>query len=345
MERTLLYSVFLVLLIITWCKAIESQFKIHLFRNTVQDFIDKNMHLVVDYTKFSIGKQRIGRYELFNTYLTLKPINNDSKSYSPKIEFIEKGGIWAEWTDVEFIGEGRSKGKPAVFSGKMSKLEVDFIIAPPVNDPHKIDLVPVFYIKTIKWSYDEESIVLEYEGKKNTGAGYRNQIKSWVRDSIDTYFHSPQDILERAHQAIAAYCEKQIDMDRFKGRIRLAKVNFFEDYLEFGYRIQVDAYEDSEMIHKVGQFSDTHEAGQKGIEIMIDENVINTLFYILYNLQIEFSIRDIFGGFLDYKKYFKVSFWQNNIFIGLYRAVSWLKAGKILQTFLDTDKNLISNEH
>lgn len=274
----------------------ESELKIHIFKNTISEFLQNNIQYAASYAKFPIKNSRIGKNEITNVMLTLTAQNNNIQNFVPELLLNQNEGIQAIWKNLTFLGVGESEKQEAKFYGKLKELKINFILTPPVNDNHKIDIFPAFYVQSVFCDYDDSTITFEFKGMKSYGAGLKTQIKSWVREAIDTQWYLPHDMFETAHHAIANYISSKVELDKFDGKFRLSKMQFYSDHIEFGYRLLVNEYPDSPMIHKFGPFKDTHEGSEKGIEVLFDENILNSILYLLYQNNFEFSMRDILSS-------------------------------------------------
>lgn len=268
--------------------------------------ISNNTFFFKEYSRFPIGSSRVGRNEVEDAFLTLIP--EDPSGYVPQIKFIANHGVEVLFSNITFYGEGRVKRSPATFYGKTKQIKCSFRLAPPFSDKHKIDLIPDFRIDTVFVEFDDNLLVFEYNDEKITKPGIMNHVKEWVRNSIDGHFHLPRMAFASLHQMVAEYIESKLNLANFKGKINLLKIHFYEDYIDIGFRFEFTKYEDSEFIHKTGIFKDSHESNQEGVELILDENIINTFFYAFYHLDDEFSVRALIKPLKDYQKFLKVKF-------------------------------------
>jgi hypothetical protein len=217
----------------------------HVFKKTIDNFLKSNSLILKEFSTFSIGTSRIGRHEVRDAFLTLTP-TNQTHGYIPKLKFIHNQGILVEFKNVEFEGHGDVLSDVGKFYGKIKTLRCSFKFAPPGNDKHKIDLIPEFRIDTVYADFIEDSLYFElYERKHNT-PGIKSHIKDWVRNSIDGHFHLPRIALSEAHSIIADFIESKMDIEAFKGKIRLFKLQFHDEFLEIGFRFYFEKYPDSE---------------------------------------------------------------------------------------------------
>lgn len=166
-------------------------------------------------------------------------------------------------------------------------------MVPPVNDNHRIDLIPDLRIDTVYIEFDDNLLYLESAKGQNNSPGLRNQIKSWVRNSVDAHFHSPRKVLLDLHNSVASLLEKNFDLGKYDCSIRLFKVLFFEQYMEVGLWLEFDEQDDVEFIRKTGRYNDEHIPNQEGLELIVDKTIVNSILYILYNLDMEVSIVDL----------------------------------------------------
>ena len=277
----------------------------HIFRSTIEKFIETNAYVLESHSRFHIGTSRIGNYEVEDAFLTLTP-SVTTKGYVPKLEFIENQGIVVTYSDFHFEGEGKVQRKKAKFYGDIKTLKCSFRLAPPVNDHHKIDLVPEFRMESVFIDYEQSTLAIEYEGKKTNSPGIKNHIKDWVKNSIDGQFNLARMFFAAAHNAVANLIESYMDMKFFKGSIRLTKFHFYPDYLDIGFNFEFEKYPDSEFISKVGRFNDVHKPNQEGVELIFDENIINTVLYAMYHLDREVSLRTMLTPVKDALQYLKV---------------------------------------
>jgi len=290
---------------------IISQFKIHLFRGTLEKIFDQNAYKLKEYFTFPIGRHRIGKYEYTDSILTITPKDSE-KGYLPTIQFNKGEGIEATFTDLHFDGHGTIEQQQGKFFGYINKLKINFRLSPPPNDGHIIDLIPDVRVERVFAEFENENMGIEnIYGETMSNAGIKNHIKEWVRNSIDARSSELNGAFYDLHTVIAEWVESFEDIKNFKGRIRLSVIHFYENYAEIFVRLMFPKDSESDMVTKTGIFKDQHMPSQEGVEFIFDENVINTILYAIYHLDPSVRVREFLKNYLentpDVEYFFKVS--------------------------------------
>lgn len=301
----------------------------HIFTKTLENFLQTNAYLLKEVSTFSIGTSRINRYEVVDAFLTLTPDDED-KGYVPKLKMVPNHGFEIKFKNINFIGNGKVEGVDTKFGGKIKIIKCTFKLAPTFQRGTKINLIPDVRIDTVYVEYVDETLYFEMNGRQQKSPGIKSHIKDWVKNSIDGQFHLPRIALAETNTVMMKYLETKFDLDSFNGQMQLFKFQFFEDYFEMGkqaefiheikrfhnlqslihvgigFRFKFLKYISSDFIRKTGVFNDEHMPNQQGIELIIDENVVNTVFYAMYHLDKEISVRSVIKDLKDYNKMLSV---------------------------------------
>lgn len=228
-----------------------------------------------------------------------------------KIKFNEGEGIEFIFENLHFDGIGDVDSEKLQFFGDIKTLGINIRFAPPGQDQHKVDLIPDLRVERVYADFSDENMGFELYGQNTNSPGIKSHIKEWVRNSIDTHAYKLREAFAILHAQIADMFTAIIDVDNFKGRIRLSKLHFFENYADIGVKFMFPKDPDSDIISKTGIFKDQHTSSQEGIEVILDENVVNTILYAAYNINSKLSIRDdlwfLFKDFSKIHEYLSVS--------------------------------------
>lgn len=286
-----------------------SQFKVHLFKGTLEKFLDQNSYHLIEFFKFDVGRHRLGPNEFKNGKIQIFP-KDPERGYVPHIKLNEGEGLEVNFYDLHFDGTGTVGSKKGTFFGYIKSMRINFRFAPIVKDDHPIDLIPDVRVERVFVDFDRKNMGITVDSEEASNPGISNHIQEWVRNSIERRASEIRKKLIDLHNSIADLISSKIDTKKFLGKVRLSKLHFYEDFVDIALRFSFPKYEDSDLKTKTGQFKDEHLPNQQGIEIVLDENVINTLIYGIYNLDYKLSMRQDLGGFLeanpDIEYFFKV---------------------------------------
>lgn len=118
--------------------------------------------------------------------------------------------------------------------------------------------------------------------------------------------------MKNLHEQIANMFQKTGYFNKFDGSFRLSKFNLFDSYIEIGFRLRFNEKETIPFIPKTGRYADKHVPNQEGVELIVTENFINSVLYILYDLNVEFSWRSLLSNFPSIiEEHMRVSFALN----------------------------------
>ena len=149
----------------------------------------------------------------------------------------------------------------------------------------------------IIWLNIHSKFNLVKDNKTETSPGVRNQIKDYIKNSVGIHTDTLRVYLKKIHERIADMFQNTGYFNKFDGSFRLSKFKLFENYIEIGFRLKFNEEQGKPFAAKTGRYNDDHIPNQEGIEFIVTENILNSVFYILYNLDVEFSWRQLLSRF------------------------------------------------
>jgi hypothetical protein len=96
---------------------------------------------------------------------------------------------------------------------------------------------------------------------------------------------------------IADYMDKNMKLgEDFNGKIGLTGIEFFEEKLELTFTTHFEDLGNEPKKFREVTLNGERISQTSALEIMIDENLVNSIFAALYHLDYSFALRDLLGA-------------------------------------------------
>jgi hypothetical protein len=297
MRNTWINTVLCLTLVLSFCMqdvaTLESKIRFRLYKKALQEVIEKNWGLMSEYAQFQVGDMDLSSIFIKDTQMSLFPEDVES-GIEVKLEFVEGQGAQLEFNDFKIEASGSIEGKPTIVSADLETFIVKFVT---VHDDSNSDSqkynIPKVQIDDFKVEVDEESIKISVDGADQT----TDELRAKVAEVIKLQTGAIKILLDlkisQANIQLVKFLTSSIDTDQIGGDIKLSDITFHDEYIEIGINAGYAA--DGE---EVAEYRNTEELSEsakdttKSVELVIDENILNTGLYSWFHENKGFSLRE-----------------------------------------------------
>jgi hypothetical protein len=298
-------AVLLALSVLTF--AIDSKIRIRIYRKTLHEVIEKNGLLISDYASTDLGTIDISKLTVKDAVLSLQPQSGSWDDFEIDLKFIEGKGFHLALNDFSYTLTGKVNSKDATLAGNLDKISFDLEIK---NSEHKddglfsADNLPQFDISNYKADFDQKSIKWDIEGDQKLEDDLSQKTHEWLNAALEGQVIAAKFILNNGQKYIAEYLASSIDSSTFEGSLSFSEVKFFDDYAELGLVTSFDIQggEDYE-VRDVDGKAELAGDDRNAIEIVLDENMINSGLHTAFHHDSDFSLRSILRTDSDDNEY------------------------------------------
>lgn len=296
--RSIAFTLCFVLMLACFTEAIDSQINFRIYRKTLQDIIDKNAPLISDYTKADLGTVDIGEITVEDAMLNIFTEENEFES---SVKFIAGEGFQLNIDDILFELTGKINGKDSVLRGEVESLflklsvknsekERDTSVRFDVESLPELDISD-YSVKikseTIKWTIGE---------KENDDDNLTKATSAWIEAAIEANMRLINIIVNSAQTYVAEYLTSTVDEDTFRGSLSFSKIVFSEEFAQLGL---ISSFKDEGDEHFVErsdkELPEVPDDENAAVQILFDENIINSGLHSAFHADGEFGLRDILG--------------------------------------------------
>ena len=298
--KSVLLVVMVIMMLATQSAAIESKIRFRLYRKTLHELLEKNGPFISEYTSTSLGSVDVADIAMKDSTLSVKPQSGTYDDFEADLKFVEGEGAELSFNEFQFELDGKVEDKDASLTGNIDKIFIKFSIkgkegAEKVtgSESFEVSALPEFNIEKIDVDFEKESIKWIIDGEEKQEEGLAEKTVDWLNQAIEGQMLVLKYILNVSQQKLAEYIKQNVDMNNYKGKLSFSAISFYEDYVEMGV---ITSFETQEGEYKIRE-TDTlaREAGDdmNAVEIVFDENIINTGLYAAFHSDSDFSLRSI----------------------------------------------------
>ncbi len=124
----------------------------------------------------------------------------------------------------------------------------------------------------------------------------KHKYVQWIKAQLESKFSVLQGLINLMKKEITEYVSKNLDYDQFKGFVGLTAIEFFDEKLELTFTTHFEDLGNEPKKFRTVNVNGPRYRQTNALEIMIDENVANSILAALYHLDYNFSLRDILGA-------------------------------------------------
>lgn len=294
--RSLALTLCIILMLSCFTKAIDSQINFRIYRKTVQEVLRKNAPIITKYTSASLGTVDIADLTIENTILSIVP---ESEEIENKMNFVKNEGLEVTLEDLKFELTGTSEGSPVSLTGDVETLFFSLSIKNSEGEKNS-DLLfdpeslPQFNIEKYEHKIDKSTFKWNINGEHNTDEKLLKATEEWIDAAIEGNMAVVKMIVNSAQSYIADYLSSTVDPETFKGKISFSSIIFHEEFAELGV---ISKFDEVENEHYEGteakDLPKYNGDDQTAVEILFDENIINSGLHSAFHNDGEFGLRDL----------------------------------------------------
>lgn len=287
-----------VLLALSLCTlAIDSKIRIRAYRKILNEVIEKNGHFISEYAKTNLGSIDISKFTVKDAELALQPQSGTWDEFEVDLKFIEGKGFHLALNDFSYKLTGQVNKDDATLTGNLDKISFDLSITNTENKEGSLfsaDNLPQFDIGNYVAEFDKKSIKWDIQNQENLSEDLEEKTFEWLNAALEGQVIAAKIILNNAQKYIAEYLASNIDSSTFEGSLSFSELKVFSDYAELGLLTSFDLsgheeYEVRDVDSKAEEAGDDRNA----IEVVFDENMINSGLHTAFHQDSEFSLRSI----------------------------------------------------
>lgn len=303
MQNTWIKSFLLVavlfLAIICQSDAIDSTIRFRIYKKTLHEILEKNGPFVSEYTNSHLGSVDVADIAMKDSVLSIFPQSGSYDEFETDLKFIDREGIELGFNEFQFELKGLVEGKDSTLKGNIERIFIKLAVKKSEKKEGGVlsfsskDL-PEFDIQNLDVEFEKESIKWIIDGQEKMDNDLLNKTLKWLNQAIEGQMIAAKFIINSAQRKLADYITQNVDMETYKGKLSFSEIAFFEDYAEMSIISSFDVAEEGS--YKVRETEALAEnAGDKinAVEVVFDENIINTGLYAAFHSDADFSLRKI----------------------------------------------------
>lgn len=297
MKSTFLAFLFVVLLF-SQSYAIDSKIRFRIYKKTLHEMLEKNGPFISEYTTASLGTVDISDISMKDTVLSIFPQSGSYEDFETDLKFVEKEGIEVGLNEFQFELKGKVDEKDATLTGKIERIFIKLSIKKAEEGSSIFSFsasnLPQFEIDNLDVEFEKDTIKWNIGGEEKIDDDLLEKTLTWLNATIEGQMIAAKFILNGAQQKLAEYITQNVDMNTYKGKISFSEITFYGEYAEMSIITSYDL--ENEGGYKVRDTEPIAElAGDdsNAIELVFDENIINTGLYAAFHADSDFSLRKI----------------------------------------------------
>ncbi|CAI2364693.1 unnamed protein product [Moneuplotes crassus] len=296
--RSIAFTLCFVLMLACFTEAIDSQINFRIYRKTLQDIVDKNAPLISDYTKADLGTVDIGDITVEDAMLNIFTEENEFES---SIKFIADEGFQLSIDDLLFELTGKVDGKDSVLRGDVESLFVKLSVK---NSEKERDTsvrfdagsLPQLDISDYSVKTKSETFKWTIGGEEKNDASLIKATSVWIDAAIQANMGMIKIIVNSAQTYVADYLTSTVDEDTFRGSLSFTKIIFNEEYAQLGLTSSFKDEGDEHFVERSDKdLPEVTDDENAAVQILFDENIINSGLHSAFHADGEFGLRDILG--------------------------------------------------
>lgn len=230
-----------------------------------------------------------------DAYLRLIP--EDSKELDAKLQIIEGQGVEISIEEVKFEVAGNVEdGSKMTITGDIESVDIKVVLKS--KDGRKEDdrtvqyNIPEFQIQTLTAKSDRDSIRVHLGDNDITTEKLKEVAEFNFNARVEVLSTLINLGLNGVNSQIADYAIENLALGNEHGDAKLSDIKFDTDYIEFGIDTSFEKSNDDDFKFRETS-SLTAQAGDKtkALELIVDENIINTGLYTIFKTNQGFSLR------------------------------------------------------
>ena len=279
--------------------AIDSKINFRIYKKTLEEVLEKNAIFLSEYTSTPLGTADIDDISVKDATLTILPDVKDLEDLETKIKFVKGEGLELTLSDCKFSLTGKVADKPATLRGTADSLFFKLAVK---NSEAKADrtvtfdasTLPKFDIENFDAKIDKDSLKWTFEGDVKESDGLKEETFTWIGATLKGQMVGLKLLANSAQQYIADYIESTVDPESFDGKISFSGIEFFDKYAELGVLTSYSSEDDED--HKASPSKELPEGSEdsdNAVEILFDENIINSGLHSAFHGDGEFALRSL----------------------------------------------------
>ena len=311
----------------------ESNYKIRIHKNLMQNIIDKNLPVALEHIEARATKDVLlpdSGARIDNIKLRIEPIEDSSWDKIRSDLFFDQGQIVTEISGLHFVGSGQitdpDTGMQDTISLKVPLDLAQLVLSPDQELSKEGFVYPKIEITEVVFQLDQKQFDIKLEGELPVYKTHRfeESIKKWMISSLkerETDFKLQMQFSEREIMQTFAF-KKEINSNAAAHSTLSETMNLEDDHVVISYRTEfegVDLEPVKGKMRKVDPAFSNEPAFMKDVQMLVDENYLNYLLFNMFETEKEFSLteslfsmwpEDWMGGPTVIRGLMSVSIWQ-----------------------------------
>lgn len=286
-------AILLLALLVSPGLAIESKFRLRLYKKTIHEIIEKNGVLLSDYTTVPLGSVDVADIAMKDAHMEIIPGSGSFEDFESDLNFIEGTGAEIALNDFKFTLTGQVEGTDSKLEGSIEKIFLRIVVQKQKEDKKSgSTTIPEFDIEDFKVTFDESTIAWTIGGEDRSGDELKAKTIEWLNQAIEGQLVAVKILINSAQKKLTDYINENMSMFEFSGNLDFSEIVFYENYLELVVSAQYPT-EEFEGYKLRDTESLLREAGNEdnAVEVFFDENLINTGLYTAFELDSGFGLR------------------------------------------------------
>lgn len=296
--KSILLLAILLLAMICQSGAIDSTIRFRIYRKTLHEILEKNGPFVSEYTTTSLGSVDVGDIAMKDSQLSVFPMSGSYDDFETDLKFIDKEGIELGFNEFQFELKGLVEGKDSTLKGNIERIFIKLAIKKSEKKEGTLSFsssdLPEFDIQNLDVEFEKDTIKWIIDGEEKMNDDLLDKTLKWLNSAIEGQMIAAKYIINSAQQKLADYITQNVDMETYKGKLSFSEITFYEDYAQMSIISSFDVTEEgSYKVRETEPLAENAGDSINAVELVFDENIINTGLYAAFHSDTDFSLRKI----------------------------------------------------
>jgi HSP20 family molecular chaperone IbpA len=264
------------------------------YKKALHEILEKNGPFISEYTTTNIGSIEVEDISMKDAVLSVFPQSGSFEDFETFLKFVEGKGAELTFSEFQFDLVGQFGGKTGLLTGKIEEIFIKLNVVKTEKEKESSTDLPEFDIENFEVKFEEDTIKWKIDGEEKTGEALHKATLAWLKNAIKAQMIVAKFVINTAQSKIEDYLTNSINLDDYKGNLSFSEIKFFEDYIEMSLITSLTVEDEDGYKMRVNEaLAENAGENENAIEVVFDENIINTGLYAAFHSDGEFGLRKV----------------------------------------------------